>query len=500
MSENLSQTLRLFTQNQLPERSNVFERMSADIDPAALCSIEAEQALLGAILNSAGAAFDVAECHVAADDFYEPIHKLLFEQFATARASGRAITLTLATAALGPMAKATIFGGVTVRQYVAHLAAEATTIVNAPDFAKTIREFSERRKILSVLDILRDGVATVQNPAELATAGIELLDELATSRLGAAQTRISIGKAATDSIRRMTWAMQNPGKISGVSWGISDLDAKTNGLQRGEVIVLAGRPGMGKTGLAISCARQSANAGNTVLYFSLEMTARALSDRILADMCFDTRDPLAYWNIANGQLTNAQAERVVDAERELQSLPLKIEEQSRLTVSQITARSRKHKLILEQKGMTLDVVIIDHMHLVCASDRYAGNRVSEVAEISGALKAMAKELNVPVLALAQLSRQVENRDDKRPMLSDLRDSGAIEQDADLVMFLYREAYYLERTTASDPATEDIRVARFAEVSDRLEAIIAKQRNGPTGTVKLFFDAPSNAARNLPRAA
>ena len=196
---------------------------------------------------------------------------------------------------------------------------------------------------------------------------------------------------------------------------------------------------------------------------------------------------------------DADAERVVLAAREFASLSIEIDEQPALTVSQIAARARKHAQWLERQGRTLDLVVVDHMHLVRASDRYSGNRVNEITEISAGLKALAKELNVPVVALAQLSRAVEARDDKRPMLSDLRDSGAIEQDADLILFVYREAYYLERASA-DLGKEELRIARLAEVTNRLEAIIAKQRNGPVCTVPLFFNAASNAARNFGRAA
>src|SRR5262249_23296863 len=258
-----------------------------------------------------------------------------------------------------------------------------------------------------------------------------------------------------------------------------------------------GRPGMGKTGLAVSSALQSARAGNHVLFFSLEMTATSLADRVLSDLCFDRNERIPYFDISNGHITNEQAERVIDVSRTLGMLPLKMEQQAWLTVSQITARARKYKQALERDGKTLELVIVDHMHIIKPSERYSGNRVGELTEISGGLKTLAKELNAPVVALAQLSRQVENRDDKRPTLSDLRDSGSIEQDADLIVFLYREAYYLERTVCSG-AEEEKRLARLREVRHLLEANIAKQRSGPTGLVSLFFDIASNAVRDMAR--
>jgi replicative DNA helicase len=186
---------------------------------------------------------------------------------------------------------------------------------------------------------------------------------------------------------------------------------------------------------------------------------------------------------------------LVDAARLLRSVPLQIEQQPALSVAQIVARTRHHKNELERTGKTLDLVVVDHMHLVKASDRYRGSRVHEVTEISGGLKALAKELNVPVIALAQLSRNVEGRDEKRPTMADLRDSGSIEQDADVVIFAFREEYYLSQSL-SDRAAEDRRIARLAECRNSLELIIAKHRNGPTGTVKIFFDCAHNAARDL----
>jgi replicative DNA helicase len=177
---------------------------------------------------------------------------------------------------------------------------------------------------------------------------------------------------------------------------------------------------------------------------------------------------------------------------------LEFEQQAGLNVSQIAARSRKHKAALERQGKTLDVVMIDHLGLVQATNRYAGNRTHEIEETTCALKALAKELNIAVVALCQLNRAVEGRDDKRPTLADLRDSGAIEQDADLIIFLFREEYYLSRSPFKSPAEEDRRVARLAQVRNRLDLIIGKSRNGPTGTVSIFFNASCNAARDLER--
>jgi replicative DNA helicase len=259
---------------------------------------------------------------------------------------------------------------------------------------------------------------------------------------------------------------------------------------------LPAAPGMGKTALALCIARATAAAGEPTYFQSLEMGDVSLSDRNLADVAFDARRPIPYYDVANGQLSDAQAERIIEAARLQRDIPLQIDPAPGLTVSQIAARVRRHRQNLERKGLRLGPVIVDHMHIVAASKRYSGNRTNEVGEISAALKALAKELDVPVIALAQLSRGVENRDDKRPNMADLRDSGSIEQDADTIIFVYREAYYLERSTGANAAQEALRIDRLIDVKDQLEAIVAKQRNGPTGTVHLFCNIACNAVRDL----
>jgi replicative DNA helicase len=266
------------------------------------------------------------------------------------------------------------------------------------------------------------------------------------------------------------------------------------------LIIGAARPGMGKSALAVAIARRAAEAGHTVEFFSLEMSAADLADRMLTDICFNRDRPIAYFDVGRGSVSDADAERVVRAERALRELAdnLHIDPQDGLSVAQIGARARRRKQDLERKGRRLDLVIVDHLHRIKASNRYAGNRTGEVTEISGALKVLAKELDIPVLVLAQLSRQVEGRDNKVPTLSDLRDSGAIEQDVDLIAFLYREAYYLERSVCHDPAAEQTRLARLMECQYRLDVIIGKNRNGPIGQVSLFFHPAANAIRDLSR--
>lgn len=460
----------------------------------ALISIEAEQGLLGAILVNPDV-LALVEPIVAASDYSEPVHGDLYARLIEARDSGQSINMKLVAAALGNFGAAEICG-ITVNQYVARLAAEATTVINAPDYARTVRDLADRRRMLATAETIQSLVAADAPTLDTATNAIELLDGIVSSRTEASAQSIMLGDAAVSSIERMQTAMANPGQLTGLATGLHSLDDRTGGLQRGEFIVLAGRPGMGKSALAVTVARLMAGAGLNVLLNSLEMTKEALADRALADIAWDRRDPIAYSNISRGKVTMAQAERLAEAARLFRGLPLRIDPQGGLSVSQIAARARKYKRTLERKGKTLDALIIDHMHITRASDRYAGNAVRETTEISGALKALAKELNIPVIALAQLSRKVEERDNKRPTLSDLRESGAIEQDADLIAFVFREAYYLANMTCDDDAAEGKRIARLREAENRVEVNIAKQRNGPVGVVSLYCDIGCNVFRDL----
>jgi replicative DNA helicase len=462
-------------------------------------SIEAEQALLGAVIIYPDA-FETIERRqpLLPSDFFEPMHAFLWETFQREHAAGHRIDHKLAVIAIGQHGGLEILGqqGMTVAKYVARLAGEATTIINAPDYARIIHEHSARRKLIDAAEAVLLQARSDMSPADCASMAIDAIDEC-TARRAQKASRVDIFEAADRSLERMQLGLQNSGRISGVSTGVSDLDARLGGLQPADLIVLAGRPGMGKSGVAVSIARAAAFDGVATLYFSLEMNELSLADRVLSEMCFHHRDGVTYESIARGTLTMSQAARLIEARRRLADVPLTIETQGGLSMSQIATRARKHNDRLEKKGTRLGLLIVDHMHIVAASSRYSGQRVNEVTEISSGLKALAKELEVPVLALAQLSRQVESRDNKRPGLSDLRESGAIEQDADLIVFLYREAYYL-KDRLDDPQKEQGRLDRLVEVQHKLEAAIAKNRNGPTHTVELFFDAGCNALGNSSR--
>jgi replicative DNA helicase len=311
--------------------------------------------------------------------------------------------------------------------------------------------------------------------------------------------------ALTTAVDMAARAYQRDGKLSGLATGLTDLDTKMGGLQSSDLIIIAGRPGMGKTALATNIAYNVARAwrgevradghidtvnGGIVGFFSLEMSAEQLATRIIAEQ---TGVPSS--TIRRGGINELDFEKIKDVAVELQHLPCFIDETGGLTVAQLAARARRLK---RQKG--LDLVVIDYIQLLQGSTRRAlENRVQEVTEITTSLKALAKELNVPILALSQLSRQVENRDDKRPQLSDLRESGSIEQDADVVMFVFREEYYLS-TKEPRPGSDEYTKwqVEMAAVHGKAEIIIGKQRHGPTGTVNLQFDAAVTRFDNLER--
>jgi replicative DNA helicase len=302
-------------------------------------------------------------------------------------------------------------------------------------------------------------------------------------------------QALTVAVDMAAKAFQRDGKLSGIATGLRDLDTKMGGLQPSDLIVLAGRPGMGKTALATNIAFNVARAhraevqpdgtmksinGGIVGFFSCEMSAEQLATRIIAE-----RTGISSSLIRRGGITEVDFEKIRDYSIELQSLPFYVDETGGLSISQLTARARRLK---RQKG--LDLIVIDYIQLLQGSGKRGNdNRVQEVTEITTNLKALAKELNVPVIALSQLSRQVENRDDKRPQLSDLRESGSIEQDADVVMFVYREEYYLanKEPRAGTPEYEKWQT-EMDLAHGKAEVIIGKQRHGPTGTVDLHFEA------------
>jgi replicative DNA helicase len=454
-------------------------------------NIEAEQSLLGAILVNNDAFYRVSD-FLEQKHFFETIHQVIYETAGSLIRMGKVATpVTLKTF----LPAETDIGGMTVGQYLARLASEATTIINAQDYGRTVYDLALRRDLIQIgedmVNVAFDAPVDFAPRAQIEDAERKLYELAETGRYDGGFQRFS--QALTVAVDMAANAYKRDGRLSGIATGLRDLDTKMGGLQHSDLIVLAGRPGMGKTALATNIAYNIAKAhhaevqpdgtmksvnGGIVGFFSCEMSAEQLATRILAE-----QTGIASSNIRRGGITEMDFEKIRNHSIELQSLPLYVDETGGLSISQLTARARRLK---RQKG--LDLIVVDYIQLLQGSGKRSDNRVQEVTEITTSLKALAKELAVPIIALSQLSRQVESRDDKRPQLSDLRESGSIEQDADVVMFVYREEYYLANKEPRPGTPEHEKWLLEMDLAHgKAEVIIGKQRHGPTGTVELQFE-------------
>src|SRR5689334_19933959 len=455
-------------------------------------NIEAEQSLLGAILVNNDAFYRVSD-FLESKHFYEPIHQTIYETSASLIRMGKIATpVTLKTF----LPADTDIGGMTIGQYLARLAAEATTIINAQDYGRTVYDLSLRRDLIGIgedmVNVAYDAPVDFQPRAQIEDAERKLYELAESGRYDGGFQKFS--QALAVAVDLAAKAFQRDGKLSGISTGMRDLDTKMGGLQHSDLIIVAGRPGMGKTSLATNIAYNVARAyvgelqadgttkaanGGVVGFFSCEMSADQLATRIVAE-----RTGIPSSHIRRGGISEADFDKIREVSIELQSLPFYVDATGGLSIAQLMARARRLK---RQKG--LDLLVIDYIQLLSGSGKRSDNRVQEITEITTSLKALAKELNVPIIALSQLSRQVENRDDKRPQLADLRESGSIEQDADVVIFVYREEYYLQNKEPRIGTPEYEKWQTEMELAHgKAEVIIGKQRHGPTGTVNLHFDA------------
>ncbi len=464
-------------------------------------NIEAEQALLGAILVN-NDAFDRVSDFLKPEYFSEDVHRRIFDVASQLIRAGKlASPITLKTF-LGDHD----LGGVTVPQYLARLAAEATTVINAEDYGRTIHDLAIRRDLI----LIGEDIVNAAYDAPVAASPREQIEEAERKLYSVAELGRYEGgfqrfsDALTTAVDMAAKAYERDGRLSGIASGLADLDRYMGGLQASDLIIVAGRPGMGKTALATNIAFNIAKAyefnvrpdgthettnGGIVGFFSLEMSAEQLATRVIAE-----QSGVASYKIRRGDISESEFHRIADAARLMQSIPFYIDQTGGLSIAQLTARARRLK---RQRG--LDVLVIDYLQLLGGSKSRGDSRVQEVTEITTGLKALAKELNVPVVALSQLSRQVESRDDKRPQLSDLRESGSIEQDADVVMFVFREEYYLKNKQPREGTEEFVTWQTDMErVHGKAEVIIGKQRHGPTGTVELAFEAEMTRFSNLAR--
>ncbi|MCO8017240.1 replicative DNA helicase [Brevundimonas diminuta] len=462
-------------------------------------NLEAEQALLGSLMFD-NAVFERLSDRLRGSHFYEPFHQRLFDAIEDHIRQGLLAEPTILMERFKQDPAFQEFGGL---RYLADLVDRAPPAANAPDYARVVYDLALRR------DLIRIGGEIIKEAPNPETPADEQIEQAEQTLYSLAETGkpssgfVSFSQALSGAVEMAGEAYQREGKLAGLATRLDDLDQKLGGLHPSDLLILAGRPSMGKTALATNIAFNVARNyrweptpdggrktvdGGVVAFYSLEMSAEQLAMRILADASGVSSDKLR-----KGEIDASDFGKIRDAAIEIGESPLYIDATGGLSISKLAARARR----LKRMENGLDLIVVDYLQLVTTGDNSQKNRVQEVSEITGGLKALAKELNVPIIALSQLSRQVEQREDKRPQLSDLRESGSIEQDADCVMFVYRESYYLGRAEPREGTEEHL---KWQEDMDRLqhqaEVVIGKQRHGPIGIVKLAFDSNTTRFGNL----
>ncbi len=465
-----------------------------------LSNIEAEQTILGTIILNNEYLSKVSE-FLLAEHFYDPAHQRIYAQILHNVEKSHVIANKVTLKQFfenDEVVKAN--GGAS---YLSTLMAQASAIINISDYGKLIQDLALKRELVMigeeiVNDVYKgDSNITGSDQIERAEGNLFKLSNKGTGRSDFNNISVALQKTLENTLI----ARQRDSHVSGISTGLVDLDRMLSGLQPSDLIILAGRPSMGKTALAINLAVNACKALNkdveddkdkrAVGFFSLEMSADQLSARILS-----MEASINATKFRTGQINDMEWEAIAARSAEIEKWPFFIDDTPALSISALRTRTRRMV-----RKHNLSFILVDYLQLVKgSSSKSSESRVQEISEITQGLKAIAKEFNIPVMALSQLSRAVEQRDDKRPQLSDLRESGSIEQDADVVAFIYRESYYLERKQPpdSDVAKFEEWEAQMNEMRNVSEVIIAKQRNGPVGNVHLYFDAEFTRFSNLDR--
>ena len=458
------------------------------------CNIEAEQAVIGSILVS-NELFDEVTLLIDSQKFFDPIHVKIYETIEKLIHKGLlANPITLKNYFENDEGLKELGG----QEYLIKITKFATSGKQVIDYANIIHEMHIRRELIKISEKLSE---QSKADSENTTNGEEIIQNTEKSLFDLAErghfnrSFLKFENALKQTIEMAKNAYQNEEGVVGVPTGLTDLDNRLGGLHKQDLIIIAGRPSMGKTALATNIAFHAAKniekkeSKSTVAFFSLEMSSEQLSTRILSE-----QSRIRSNDIRRGKVSEKEFEQFIETSKNIVDLPLYIDETPAITISAISNRSRRIKRLFG-----LELIVVDYIQLMRAGSVYRKNenRVQEISEITQGLKALAKELDVPVLALSQLSRAVEQRDDKKPQLADLRESGSIEQDADVVMFVYREAYYLER---KEPTLGSIEHAEWQQKMDEIsrlaEIMIGKQRHGPTGNIKVEFEAMYTKFKNL----
>ena len=453
-------------------------------------NIEAEQAVIGSILVS-NDIFDDVSIIIDNKKFYDPVHQKIFAAIENLISKGMlANPITLKNYFENDNSLAELEG----HEYLVKLTKFSTTIRQAIEYSKIVYDMHIRRELIKISETMTENASNkiLDLPGNKIIEDSErLLFDLAEK--GSFNTSfIKFDQALNYTIEMASNAFKNEEGIVGVPTGLTDLDDRLGGMHNSDLLIIAGRPSMGKTALATNIAFHAAKklqekgTKSSIAFFSLEMSSEQLSTRILAE-----QSRIKSNDIRRGRISEEQFDKFIETSKNISELPLYIDETPAISIAAMSNRARRIKRL-----HGLDLVVVDYIQLMSAANTRDG-RVQEISEITKGLKALAKELSVPVLALSQLSRAVEHRDIKKPQLSDLRESGSIEQDADVVMFVYREAYYLERKEPR-PATVDHAdwQAKMNEVSNLAEIIIGKQRHGPTGNINVEFEAMFTKFRDI----
>ena len=443
-------------------------------------NIEAEQAVIGSVLIS-NEIFDDISSIISADNFYDPIHQKIYSAVNNLIFKGMLAN---------PITLKSYFENekddLNVPEYLIKITKFATSSRQSIEYSKIIYDMYVRRQLIKISENIIDD-AKISNLDLSGQTIIEnsekVLYELA-EKGSSSSALIKFNEAVKQTVNMASSAFKNDDGIVGVPTGLKNLDDRLGGLHKSDLIIIAGRPSMGKTALATNIAFhaakkiQESGKKGSIVFFSLEMSSEQLSTRILAE-----QSRIKSNDIRRGKISEEQLEQFIETSKNISELPMFIDETPAISVAALSNRARRIKRL---EG--LDMIVIDYIQLMKASYALKEGRVQEISEITQGLKALAKELSVPVLALSQLSRAVEQRDDKKPLLSDLRESGSIEQDADVVMFVYRESYYLKAKEPRPATVEHAEwQAKMNEVSHLAELIIGKQRHGPTGNVMLEFE-------------
>lgn len=462
--------------------------------------IEIEQALLGAILIN-NDALDRVASFLEPVHFYSTLHARVYESMRLLIAGGKVVTpLTLK----GYFANDVAFLEAGGKTYFERLAEECPTVINVADYGQAIFDFATRRELIQIgedlVNTAYDSPMDMPPQAQVEEAEKALYSVSEKGRYGGGF--VSMRSALNDAVKAAETAHRRQSQTTGVPTGFKLLDWMLGGLQPSDLIIIAGRPGMGKTALATNIAVHAARqkmenpqdgAGAAVAFFSLEMSAVQLATRVMSEFAQVPSE-----QIRRGKVPEEKFYDIVDAVKLIENMPLYIDDSPGLAMAQIAARCRRMK---RDKKTGLDMIVVDYLGLIAPSgSKRAENRVQEVTEITKGLKNLAKELNIPVIALSQLNRGVDARDDKRPVLSDLRESGSIEQDADVVIFVYREEYYLK---TREPDMTDVK--KYAEWQSKMErthgkaeVLVEKHRHGPTGSITLAFNGEFTRFDNLAR--